>query len=82
MGPGLVLSWPDENGRRVLRHRWAGHVIGYVRSVDEGSARRYFADDRDGIPVEGTHRTRDAAVAAVLAGNAERLGDTLARGTR
>lgn len=68
------VSWPDETMRRTVRLRRAPRsVIGYVRSNDTRGSMvnpsdvRYFADDADGLPIAGTHRTRHAAVHAVCA---------------
>lgn len=44
----------DDRGRR--------HTIGYVRHVE----RRWFAEDADRLPLEGTFRTRQAAGDAIV----------------
>lgn len=64
------VSWPDENERRTVRRRGNRRaVLGYVRSAGGPQLHdvRYFAETADGLPIEGTFRTRHEAVDAVIA---------------
>lgn len=62
----VVVGWPDHHGIRTVFHRYnPADIVGYIRSTDNPV--RYFAEDRTRMPIEGTHRTRAAALAALIA---------------
>lgn len=65
---GVLIGWPDADGRRKVFRRHDGVLIGFIRSA-EG---RYFAEAACrpgcliGLPVEGTWPTRQKALDALL----------------
>lgn len=64
----LVIGWPDADNRRTIRPESDPHrTVGFVRHVAVDAGVRYFAERRDGSPIEGTHRTRKLAVDALVA---------------
>jgi hypothetical protein len=59
----VIVGWPDIHERRTVKRRADGKLLGYIRSVD---GRWYFAENTDMFPVEGTYRTRNRALWALL----------------
>lgn len=65
----LVIGWPQapEHRSRVLR-AGSRETVGFVRrSVREAPANQWFAERRDGSPIEGQYRTRKLALDALVA---------------
>jgi hypothetical protein len=60
----IVIGWPDAHDRRTIRNRRTGELIGYIRSTPDPV--RYFAEDRNGFPIEGTFYTRHNALDALI----------------
>lgn len=63
----LVIGWPDvENNRRRIRTE-DDRTVGFVRHVHASPAGvRYFAERRDVSPIEGTFRTLNEALRALV----------------
>ena len=60
----VVIGWPDLYGRREVRLRRTVEIIGFIRSTTDPV--RYFAENQRHWPIEGTFKTRTAALYALL----------------
>lgn len=63
----VKVGYPNTDARSRVTWRAGGRLLGHVREVvATRTTSRWFAEDANGAPLEGTFRTKRAAVDAVV----------------